>query len=56
MGVVPFIVFAAGIESYLTRLYLDMPGYVRLAIILSTFAMTMWYFIVYPLKVKNYGN
>ena len=50
IGIVPFIVFAAAIESYVTRYYLEMPSWVRLMIILVTFAATAWYFLIYPRK------
>lgn len=54
LGIVPFIVVAAFIESYLTRLYLEMTGPVRLSIVFGTFALIMWYFFIYPRKiVKN---
>jgi uncharacterized membrane protein SpoIIM required for sporulation len=48
IGVTPFIIFAALIESYVTRLYLDMPPGVRIAIILVTFVLMMLYLFSKP--------
>jgi uncharacterized membrane protein SpoIIM required for sporulation len=43
VGVTPFIIFAAIIESYVTRLYQDLPGIVRIGIILVTFIVMVLY-------------
>jgi uncharacterized membrane protein SpoIIM required for sporulation len=43
IGVTPFIIFAAVIESYVTRLYQDLPGVIRLVIILGTFVLMLLY-------------
>ncbi len=48
IGVTPFIVFAAIIESYVTRLYQDMPGGIRIAIILVTFVFMIVYLFSAP--------
>ncbi len=43
LGVVPFILFAAVIESYITRHYQQMPEGFRIALILITFILMVWY-------------
>jgi len=43
IGVTPFIIFAAIIESYITRFYQDLPGEIRLVIILGTFLVMIVY-------------
>lgn len=43
VGVTPFIIFAAIIESYVTRLYQDLPGVIRIGIILVTFVVMVLY-------------
>jgi uncharacterized membrane protein SpoIIM required for sporulation len=48
LGVTPFIVFAAVIESYVTRQYQDLPGIFRLMIILGTLALMLWYLLSLP--------
>jgi uncharacterized membrane protein SpoIIM required for sporulation len=43
IGVMPFIIVAAIIESYVTRLYQDMPASARIGIILITFSIMILY-------------
>jgi uncharacterized membrane protein SpoIIM required for sporulation len=43
LGVVPFILAAALIESYITRLYQDISDTLRIAMILATFALMLLY-------------
>jgi len=43
VGVVPFILAAAFIESYITRLYQDIPDGIRILMILVTFALMFLY-------------
>lgn len=54
MGVVPIIVFAAIIESFLTR-YTDAPGIVRGAIILLSLVFILGYFVWYPIMKARKG-
>lgn len=50
MGLVPLIVVAAFIESYLTRYY-HLPWPIRLSLILASFSFMIFYFWWYPVKV-----
>ncbi len=53
LSTVPFIVFAAFIESFLTR-YTEMPNILRGAIILFSLVLMVYYFVIYPyLKFRN---
>lgn len=52
LGLFPFILFAAIIESWVTR-YSEMPVALKMAIILSSFAIIIVYFIVYPIIVAR---
>jgi uncharacterized membrane protein SpoIIM required for sporulation len=56
IGVVPVFIVAAIIESFVTRLYQKMPGYMHYIIIGGSFAFIIWYFIIYPLQLKNSKN
>ena len=51
MGTVPITIFAAVIESFLTR-FTETPDLVRLALILLSLFFIVGYFIVYPI-IKN---
>lgn len=50
MGLIPIIITAAILESYVTR-HTEMPAWLSLFIILSSFAFIGWYFIIYPGKL-----
>ncbi len=53
LSTIPFIIFAAFIESFLTR-FTDMPNIIRLAIILGSLGLMLFYFVIYPyFKFKN---
>ena len=53
LSTVPFIVFAAFIESFLTR-YTEMPNLFRGALILLSLALMVFYFVLYPYaKYRN---
>jgi uncharacterized membrane protein SpoIIM required for sporulation len=55
MGLVPFFILAGFIESFITR-YAFMPLSVKALIIgLSAFLM-VYYFVIYPTRLKNYGK
>lgn len=54
LGVAPFIIVAALIEGFVTRWYLEMSEYLRLLIIIGTFAVLVWYVIIYPMKFKEH--
>jgi uncharacterized membrane protein SpoIIM required for sporulation len=47
LGISPLIVFAAIIESFLSR-YTDVPGFIRLLLILASLCLIVGYFVIYP--------
>ena len=49
LGMIPFLVFAAFLESYVTRHYLDMPVFMNWLIIFSCALIMLGYFVIYPL-------
>ena len=49
LATIPFVLFAAFIESFLTR-YTEMPNLLRLLLIFSSVALMVFYFIWYPIK------
>lgn len=51
LGTIPIFIFAAFVESFLTR-YTEVPGLIRLAFILISLCFVVGYFIVYP-KLKS---
>ncbi len=51
IGLVPVWVMAAILESFVTRHYLEMGGWLRSTIILISFGFIIWYFVIYPKKV-----
>jgi uncharacterized membrane protein SpoIIM required for sporulation len=53
VGIVPVFITAAIIESFVTRYYNRMPSFVHLVIIGSSFIFIIWYFIIYPIRLKN---
>lgn len=50
MGVTPFIFFAAILEGYVTR-HTEMPNAAKLAIILISLFIFVFYFVIYPMLV-----
>lgn len=55
IGLVPVFIVAAIIESFITRLYQDMPSILRSAIILLSFAWILYYFVWLPIKLEREG-
>lgn len=55
MGLVPFFVLAGFIESFVTR-YAFMPMIVKLAIILLSAFLMIYYFVLYPIQLKVNGK
>lgn len=51
-GLVPFFVIAGALESWITRLT-DMPVFMSLSIILGSFAVVIFYFVLYPRSVAR---
>ncbi|MCW3125655.1 MAG: hypothetical protein JWO03_1313 [Bacteroidetes bacterium] len=56
VGLVPVFITAALIESFVTRLYNKMPSFAHLIIIGVSFSFIIWYFIIYPIQLKNKKN
>lgn len=54
VGIVPFILVAAFIESYVTR-YTDMRLAIKLSIIFISLAIMVGYFIIYPIVLNKYS-
>jgi uncharacterized membrane protein SpoIIM required for sporulation len=55
LGIVPIIIFAAMIESFVTR-YTDVPDYLKLGIILASLLFMISYFLYLPLYKKRNGS
>lgn len=55
MGIVPILVFAAIIESFLTR-YTDVPDWSRATLILFSLAFMLFYFVWYPRRKVKQGK
>lgn len=53
IAIIPIIVVAALLESYVTHLYQDLSDLVRFMIILLSFGYIAWYFIYYPIRVEQ---
>jgi uncharacterized membrane protein SpoIIM required for sporulation len=51
VGLLPIFLVAGFLEGFVTR-YTDMPAWLSLAIILSSFGFIVWYFIWYPITHK----
>src|ERR1051326_3781339 len=52
IGIVPFIIFAAVFESFVTR-HTEMPLAIKLFIIFGSLAFMIWYFIIYPIYLNK---
>jgi len=55
VGLVPFFFLAAFIESFLTR-YAFMHWSIKAVVISASAALMIFYFIIYPIRVKQNGN
>lgn len=53
IGLVPFFLLAAFLESFVTRHYQEMPSWSKLTILIGSLALIIWYFILYPLKLHK---
>ncbi len=51
IAMVPFIIFAAFIEGFVTRYAKEMPDILNYLIIFSTFSLIVFYFFIYPKRV-----
>ncbi len=52
-GLIPVFITAGFIESFITRLYDQMPAYMHISIIGSSVVFIIWYFIIYPFKLQK---
>jgi len=52
-GLIPFFILAAFLESYVTRHYRQMPAWSKLAILISSLSLIVWYFILYPIQLHK---
>lgn len=55
IGLVPFFILAGFIESYVTR-YAFMHWSIKTAIVGGSAILMIWYFILYPIKLKRNGR
>jgi len=56
IGLVPVFIVAAILESFVTRHYMGMGSWARIAIVTLSFAFIIWYFIYYPKKLYENGS
>ena len=52
IGITPFIIVAAVLESFVTR-HTEMPLAVKLSIIFGSLSFMIWYFIIYPIYLNK---
>jgi len=55
IGLVPLFVIAAFFESFVTR-HTEMPVWLSVSILLSSFTFMVWYVIIYPNLLTNNKN
>ncbi len=60
LGIIPLIILAGAIESFLTR-YTDVPDVLRLILIICSFALVLFMFVINPLRkgkslAEKYGK
>jgi uncharacterized membrane protein SpoIIM required for sporulation len=55
MGLVPFFIMAGFIESFVTR-YAFMHWSIKTFIIVSSATLMIYYFIIYPYRLKRHGK
>ncbi|GLR16637.1 stage II sporulation protein M [Portibacter lacus] len=56
IGLIPVIIAAAVLESFVTKHYLEIGSIGRWAIIIVSFIFIIWYFIWYPRKLYRHGT
>ena len=52
IGLVPIFILAGFLESFVTR-YTEMPIWLSLFIIVSSFSFILFYFVIYPQRLKK---
>ena len=55
MGLVPFFILAGFIESFITR-YAFMPVAIKALIITLSAVLMIFYFVIYPIRLKQHGK
>jgi uncharacterized membrane protein SpoIIM required for sporulation len=53
-GLVPFFLLAAFFEGFVTR-HTEMPIWLSSMLLLSSLALIVWYFIIYPIRLQRSG-
>jgi uncharacterized membrane protein SpoIIM required for sporulation len=53
LSLVPFIILAGFLESYVTANYLDLPEWSKWTLILLSFAIILFYYVIYPTLVAR---
>lgn len=56
IGIMPVILTAAFLESFVTRYYKTMPLALNLFILLGSLLFMVWYFIIYPVQLNRRVN
>ncbi len=54
IGLVPFFLLAAFFEGFVTR-HTEMPIWLSLPILILSFLLILWYFVIYPILLKRSG-
>lgn len=53
LSLIPFFIMAGALESFVTRYYLSMPTVLKLGIILLSFGIIIFYYVIYPFAVAR---
>lgn len=53
LSIVPFLITAGWLESYATANYQDFPNWSKWAIILVSFGIILFYFVIYPILIAR---
>lgn len=53
LSLFPFFIMAGALESFVTRYYLSIPTAVKLLIIFGSFAIILFYYVIYPIMVAR---
>ncbi len=55
IATLPFTIFAAVIESFITR-FTEIPNWIRASFIISCLLFTLYYFVIYPILLRRRGK
>jgi hypothetical protein len=53
VGLIPFFIIAAFLESFVTRHYKGMPLSLNILILVLSLLLIIWYFIIYPARLHR---